>query len=275
MRIQRDAAYAAVFVFVTAAGAARAGSISGISGISVINDSSPNPATENRFFDTESSVSPISLAGSTVSFTHRMAAYNSHTGLGGVAQTNKRNVVFQLDFTVVDSASVGFTLDLEAIIRNITTLNLVTNPGGFAMATGLHLGASFNDSTMEPGVYENLPLPILGQSTPGVGLVSELGSYAVYQESIESATLGDYVGTTAFSFRFTSVTTSTTNVLFPNNATGNGAVNLGLGEIPEEFAGILPSDLGHFLTVSATFAPTPGAAALFGIGGLALVRRRR
>ena len=257
-----------------AAGAVHAG-VQTIGSVAVVNQSGANPAPAHRTFLTQSTLSGVTNAGNTASFTHRMAARNEHTGLGGVAQTNKGNVVFQIDFTVFDPDNLGFEINLESVIRNVSLLTIDTLVSGGGFATGLALGATFNDSTMAPGEYANMPLPIFGQGTPTTPSLNELGTVSRFSVSSVNATLGQYVGTTDFSFRFTSVTTPTTNVLFQNNATGHGLVHLGIGDMPEGFSDVDPDTLGHFLTVTAVFVPAPGAAALLALGGLLGVRRRR
>lgn len=242
-----------------------------ITGIQVDNQSSVNPPEANRIFETESTLSTVTETGNTAWFTHRMAVRNWHEGLGAFAgQANKRNVIYQIDFTVNDPLNLGFHVDLENVIRGITTIAIGSNPtGGLSVANGLQLAAFTGDSA----VPANALLDITG-GTDGLSPLQS-GTAAVYDEFVGSQSLGSYQGTTSFSLFFTSVPTPTTQVAFANQAFGIGEVIYGLGSIPSGFEDIDIDDLGHFLTVKVTYVPEPATLAILLSGVFALALRRR
>ena len=74
------------------------------------------------------------------------------------------------------------------------------------------------------------------------------------------------------SLRFTTTTTPTTNILFGNFQTGFGEIDFGLGALVQGLD-IDPAELGHFVTISATFVPEPASICLWTLG-LALLTAR-
>ena len=244
----RLASASAATLLASAAGAQSIGSIV------VTNSSSPPPASGTGSFTTEPSVvAPPSLDGQVASFTHRMAFRNTFIAQGGIAQTNKRNVVYRVDFTVDDPNNTGFLLRVESVMRGVSAIVQVSDEGRTAVATGLQLGVTFDDSTDAPDTFTNLAL-LTGQITPGVSIVGA-GNSQAQQESARRGGIGVYVGTTSFSLVFTSSPTPTTNVFFQNGQTGNGFVYYGDGNPPEGAEGVEPPTLGHFLTLAARFLP--------------------
>jgi hypothetical protein len=245
---------------------------------SVYNFSSDNPSHPNRTFLTESTMSGITGGGGFYSFTHRMAAFNEHIATGGVAQTNKRNVNFRFDFTVEDHSNVGYTINLESLLRGVSYINQTVGTST-ALATGIALDVRYGVNLADPSdstQYTNLGSPIYGMSAAGTS-VSGIGTNAAFGERYETGDLpgGVYTGTNTFSLYFTTVTTPTTNVLFQNNHEGMGFVNFGLGSDVAGFD-VDPSDLGHFFTVNVQYmVPSPAGLAVFALGGLMLRSRRR
>jgi len=238
-----------------------------ITNIEVTNSSSSNLATSVREFETESFLSPVSTLGLTRSFSHRLAAFNKLVATGTVAQTNKRSVAYQLDFTVEDPANVGFELSLESIIRGVSTVTQTfsANESLTAVATGLTFDMRIDDSTDAPDTFKLLPAPLFGQGSGSVS-VTGIGSDSIFDESIAQASLGNFVGTTSFNLRITSATTPTTNVIFQNNHRGEGEVIYGLGTLPSQYEHLNLDDLGHLTTVSVTFVPEPSTATFFALG---------
>lgn len=224
-----------------------------VTAITVDNTSSPDPGTTNRVFLTQSTLGGVEVDDLRVQFTHRMAFYNQQTASGGIAQTNKRNVIYEIAFTVEDPQEQGFLLRLDSLMNGISEIDWETGETGSASATGVMFSATYDDSTDAPGTFSIIP-GVFGQSTPGLSISSP--QRQVQEQSSERvANLGPYVGTTEFVFRFTTIGTPTTNVLLPNNATGFGSVGYGLGELPMEYGSVDPLTLGHFLTFTVAFAP--------------------
>lgn len=229
-----------------------------ITNITTVNESTTDDNQDESQFSTELSAGPVSDSALQSTFTQRMAFRNTNVGAGGIAQVNKRNVAFELSFTVEDPDSTGFLLRIDELMRGISGINWTSGGSGTALATGLSMVAEYDDSTDAPETF-TLIGSLVGLGTDGVQ-VSEPGSAAELKEREESADLGPYFGTTDFVLRFDSTFSSTTNVVFPNNAFGTGAVVYGVGPAPSGF-GVTPSDLGHFLTITASFAPLcPGDA---------------
>jgi hypothetical protein len=223
-----------------------------ISAVSVENTSSAEQSAPLATFTTNSTLYPPSLDGAIASVTHRMAARNRRIAAGNAAQVNKRNVIFQMDFTVLDPANLGFRLSVESVIRGISAVEQSgVAEGSTAFATGLVYSVTWDDSTDDPETYSTLGL-LQGGGTP-ILYISASESAAELQEDTRAGNLGVYVGDTTFSFRFTSVTTPTTNLLFGNFVIGEGLVEYGVGPLPPGFEDVSAADLGHFLTFRALF----------------------
>lgn len=239
-----------------------------IENIAVDNQSSPPPSFANMGFQTLSTLSGVTNAGNTSSFTHRMAAWNWQNANGSVAQVNKGNVVYELEFTVNDPTNLGYEISLTNVLRGISRIDISSNPNAaICFSTGLNLAAYYG-ATFLPGI---------SGSTLGTGF--QFGGYhALYEEYTGNQSLGSFVGTATYNLLLTSVVTPTTNVVYANGASGYGEVIYGLGTVPVGFGQNI-DDLGHFLTVNVTLnaVPEPGTTGILGLGlaGLALARRRR
>lgn len=222
-----------------------------IVGLTLTDSSSPPPTNPNATFQVSQTLGDPALVGATASFTHRVAARNTRVALGQAAQVNKRNVVYQLDFTVDDPANLGFRLSVETVIRGVSWVNPTSDADDPAFASGLIFGVTWDDSTDAPDTF--VPLQLLnGVGTPGL-VVDSVGATGELQSEDASGTAGVFVGTTSFSLRFTTVTTPTTNVGFQNGQTGSGVVEYGIGPLPDGFDDVDLNDLGQFLTVRARF----------------------
>lgn len=235
-----------------------------------VDDQSFGPAAEpNSGFQTQSTLSGVQTVGDTTFFTHRMAAWNWYDANGTVAQVNKGNVIYDLEFTVNDPLNLGYEISLENMLRGISLVDIGTNPtAGFCYSTGLGL-ASYFGSTFLTGI---------SGSTLGTGFQTA-GYHALYEEYTGTQFVGTFQGTSTFNFHLTSLVTPTTNVVFDNFASGRGEVIYGLGVIPGGFGQYDMEDLGHFLTVNVKMnaVPEPGTTGVLGLAltGLAFVRPRR
>ncbi len=180
-----------------------------------------------------------------------MSFLNSNIGTGGLALVNKRNVIFELSFTVEDPGEHGFLLRIDELMKGISSITLASTAGGTAIATGLGCLAEYDDSTDALETY-SLIGSFVGTGTSPVQ-TADVGTVSALQERSNTADLGPYYGTTSFVLRFNSLFTPTTNVVFPNNGTGSGFVMYGYGEVPPGFDEVEAADLGHFLTITAAF----------------------
>lgn len=250
---------------------ALAGSASAsISGITSTDNSSGGVF---QTFLHQTSVSPVTTAGNTAEFTHTTQLLNAATYSGGAAQINVGNSSFQLAFTVEDPTNAGFTVDVDQLLQGYSAVSVTTGRGD---ATGVSYFVQFDDSTDAPGTLSNRVDLFIG--TGGVTETVDAGMAPASTRQFDSATdsdvLGAYVGTTDFLLDYTTFFSPTTNVFFQNNSIGNGEVSYGLGTAQpgDNFA---PEDLGHFLTVRATFVPEPTSAAAVAALGLLGLRRRR
>ena len=225
-----------------------------ITNVSSANLSTIDDNQDESQFETTLNFSAVQDSATQSSFIHRIACRNVNVGVGSVAQVNKRNVAFELVFTVEDPDGNGFMLRIDELIRGVSGINWTEGGSGTAFATGLSMLAEYDDSTDAPDTFTPIG-NLVGLGTNGVA-IAEPGSLAELHEREESAELGPYVGTTEFVLRFNSTFSPTTNVVFPNNAFGAGVVAYGVGPVPAGF-GVSPSDLGHFLNVTAAFNPPP------------------
>lgn len=240
------------------------------SGITTTDNSSANGF---QTFLHQTSVSPVTTSGNTAEFTHTAQLLNAATYSGGVAQVNSRNSSFQLAFTVEDPTNAGFTVDVDQLLQGYSALSVTSGRGD---ATGVSYFVQFDDSTDAPGTLSNRTDLFIG--TAGVTETVDPGtapaSTRQFDSDTDSDVLGVYVGTTDFLLDYTTFFSPTTNVFFQNNSVGSGEVSYGLGTAQpgDDFA---QEDLGHFLTVRATFVPEPTSAAAVAALGLLGLRRRR
>lgn len=247
-----------------------------ISFTSVTNTSSAIENTAQATFNTQSILSPVQSLGVVQTFSHRMAFVNTYIADGGAAQVHKRNVAFQLDFTVLDATNSGFEVDLSSFLRGISsvTLSALVNGTGSGTVTGANFAVAIDDSTDAPDTYGNLVS--LFTDADGTQVSDILGTSTVDTQDTAQTSLGIYYGTTSFSLRFTTATTPTTNVIFGNNREGFGEIDFGLGSLAAAQSPVVdPAELGHFVTVTVTsLVPEPGFFHLAGIAILIAVSSR-
>jgi hypothetical protein len=218
-----------------------------ITNIIVTNNSAANENLPTRSFQTQSALLPVTTSGLTTYFNHHMAFRNQFTASGGVAQTHRRNVIFTIDFTVEDPSNHGFTLEADSGLFGTSAVTVTS--AGRGDATGASFFVEYDDSTDAPGTFSTLTS--LFTTTSGVN-ATNFGSSSVVDDDFADVVVGNYVGTTSFSFNFTTVVTPTTNVFFQNNQTGFGEVDY------------LSSPLyGHVVKFTATsLVPEPSGMAL-------------
>jgi hypothetical protein len=218
-----------------------------ITSVVVTNNSSANENLPTRSFQTQSTLLPVTTFGLTTSFNHNMAFRNQFTASGGVAQTHRRNVIYTIDFTVEDPGNNGFTLEAYSVLLGASAVTVTS--AGRGDATGASFSVEYDDSTDAPGTFSTL----VGLFTTTSGVTAtNFGSTSVVDDDLADVVIGNYVGTTSFTFNFTTVGSPTTNVFFQNGDTGFGEVDY------------LSSPLyGHGLNFTATFlVPEPNGMAL-------------
>ncbi|MEL7238577.1 MAG: hypothetical protein AAGK78_06920, partial [Planctomycetota bacterium] len=85
-----------------------------ITGASTADNSSLADTTWSH----STSVSPVTTAGGSSSFTHTATLSNGNAYTGGVAQVNKKNSVFEVAFTVEDPGNAGFELTADSVLAS-------------------------------------------------------------------------------------------------------------------------------------------------------------
>lgn len=222
----------------------------------------------------QTSVSPVTSSGATSEFVHTAQLLNAATYTGGAAQVNSANSSFQLAFTVEDPSNAGFTVEIDQLLRGYSGVSVDSGRGD---ATGVSYFVQADDSTDAPGTLSNRTDLFIatGGVTVSLGPGDPPLATREFASASDSDVLGSYVGTTDFLLDYTTLFSPTTNVFFQNNSTGSGAVNYGLGPLPpgDPFTA---SQLGHFMTVRATFnIPEPASVLVLAPLGLAAAGRRR
>ena len=276
-----------------------------VSGVSIPNDSSAEEALDApavnrpREFHTQSSIGPVDMLGDSTSFTSHMQWYNGMQSNAGVAQVHKRNIIYDLFFTVEDPLNLGYEVGILSLLQGYSTSEYygtdVSGDGGsqavIATSSGLSgridTNASDGTDTLDAQIAD---LTIIG----GVGATSNVSSTSshVFNTANRNYNAGIFSGTRSFALRFTSVFTPTTNVIMQNNVSGEGSVRYGinatLASLQETGLQMTNdqysnSDLGHFVSVAVEAqssvppgqVPVPGTLALFGLGlGLLRLLRR-
>lgn len=272
-----------------------------ISAVTITNNSTPDETdtlSGGRLheFRTASSIGgPVSGSGS-LELTTQMQWYNGHLATGGVAQTHKRNVVYDLSFTVLDPTNSGYTLSIDTVMRGHSTAiwtgsSNTSSPSSAITATGTTLSGRF-DSDLSDAIDE------LGSQVGDLTILGALGGTSANDvvtrgdsalNQSRSFAAGSLSGTRTFGLRFTTATSSSTNVLAQNGEQGQGSVRYGLNNLltgldlsGQPQAGDLSNDqLGHFVTIRLTdlvtdpgTLPSPGSLWLL-LGGALLGWRLR
>lgn len=246
-----------------------------ISALSITNNSSANETTttgSNRLLEwqTSSNLDPVFTLGDQVSFSHQMQFYNGYSvpvGSSGNALTHNRDLIYDVNFTVEDSTSRGYTINVESLLRGFSTalwLDGVSNNA--VISTGVTLSGRIDTNTND--AVDTLDTQIEGLTVgSGSGVIANQTNNLVnsFGEITDSYAPGEFTGTRSFTLRFTTTPTPTTNVFLQNNQAGQGSIRYGLNNT---LAGLSPtgqsqsgdaytdnSDLGHFITITADFNP--------------------
>ena len=243
----------------------------------ISNISSPNEAesgTRTKEFSTQFSNLGVSTDATSSTLGTQMRWYNGFKSSGGMAQVHKRNVTYDLLFSVEDSFSLGYSLSIETILRGYSVA-LLEGGSGDVRATSTSLSGRFDDDlldasdTLDTQVSQ---LTLLSSNGALSGENSVRGDGATdLQKSFLLDGVNAFVGPRSFALRFTTVPTSTTNVFMDNTVLGQGSVRFGLSNTLDALnatGGALEShspdvDLGHFVTVTATSLsepPPPGVS---------------
>ena len=252
-----------------------------ISAISTSNNSSANESTSAgsniiREFQTLPFQGPVHAGGDVVSFDHQMQWYNGYyvdPVVSGAALTHRRNVNYDLKFTVEDPLNRGYTLEIDSFLRGYSTALWTSGTSSNAVTTtGTTLsGRVDTDTTDGTDTLLNQISALTLNASSGVTANQTTTFSHKFAEDSDSYGAGAFVGTRSFALRFTSVTSGTTNVFLQNNQTGQGSNRFGLANVDSALDPtgqsqpgdlLTNGELGHFVTVKATFEPIPEPASL-------------
>ena len=268
-----------------------------ISGISLSNNSSADettPAGSNvmREFQTAGGVTiPVTTLGQDVTFQHHMQWYNGYRvdpSVSGSALIHRRNVNYDLEFTVEDPLGQGYAVQIDSLLRGYSAAMWTSGASANAVtATGTSLSGRIDTDTADA-------TDTLGAQIPGLTVTAASGTTANstapatsdFAEINDSFSTTTFTGTRNFALRFTTVGSTTTNVFLQNNQTGQGSVRYGLANSdtaldptgqPQPGDAFPDPSLGHFVTVTASFNPIPepeGTALVLLATALLRCRRR-
>jgi len=236
----------------------------------------------------------VSNLGEVYSFEHRMQIYNGFhipTGSGFIAATHPRIVSYDLFFTIEDTDNRGYTLNVDSVMRGYATA-LSTAGGTNIFATtvnGPFLSGRIDTDTSD--ATDSLNTQVAGMTIDSTGTSANSGTTFSHLATDNSLSYdgGDFVGTRSFGLRFTTAQSGNTNVFMQNNYEGQGSYRFGGSNTnaalnitgdPQTGDPLNDSELGHFVTVSASFntvaVPEPsGVMFLFIAGSLSLLRKKR
>lgn len=260
--------------------------------LSLTNNSSVDSQTQNtgfaREFATEHSFGLPVVSGDTITFTSRMATYNGHyvdDGGPTVALVHKRNVVYDLSFTVDDPLNRGYTITVDSGMRGFA--EAIWEMGGSnVVATGLTVSGRIDTDTNDDNDTLTNQIGELTLFSNSATANSTTPNLRVATDTSKQLVLDEIVGTRDMAMRFTSVVTPTTNVFLQNNHQGQGSVQFGLNNTLNELDpsgqpvigdAYAPENLGHFVTVTVDYnpIPEPSISAIWLAMFVALLGRRK
>lgn len=254
----------------------------GIHGVSTVNNMTPFAYLylgEVREFATASSFTSPVDNGSNSSFTHRMAWTLGSDVASTAAAGATTSYTYDLNFEVEDAQRLGYSLDVQSLLRGYLTLesnpNITNSQASAFMAS---VSAFVNTGT---GYL----------AAPALDLSREYVSTDIHGDSVNrmvvsrgEMNLGRFVGTQRFGVRFSAINALSTSTDFSSAA----ALRFGLNTAFPDFLPAsrypgrdteVPADHGHLLTVTATYnlapVPEPATWATLGAGLAALLWRRR
>jgi hypothetical protein len=186
---------------------------------------------------------------------------------GGPAVANiyLNQVAYDLTFAVGVASNVNYDLELDSLVRGSRTAFLESTAStGLVQSGGTNFAVKF---AMDGGSFNNIP----GFTTTfsgGLTTDNTADGVAVHQlqdTSTNDIGLGNFTGSHTFTLRFTTSPSPNVTSVISNNSTGESAIRFGLNPTSNYFTSLseTPSselpNLGHFLTVTATFdqAVTP------------------
>lgn len=270
-----------------------------ISSLGIIDNSSANEATttgSNRLLEWQnaSNFSPVTVSDDVVSFSHQMQFYNGYhipIGGSGFALTHKRNLLYDLTFTIDDPTNRGYTLNIDSLLRGYSAAQWLDGTNTNAVTvTGVSISGRLDTNTADASDTLDTQVSGLTLGTSGVTANQSSPSAMLFQEMVDSHTAGYFEGTLSFALRFTTTVTPTTNVFLQNNQAGQGSIRYGFNNT---LTGLDPTgqaqpgdpvtdnnQLGHFITVSAEFnpeaVPEPSSISFLfaSLAALSLHRRR-
>jgi hypothetical protein len=276
-----------------------AGQAATISSLAILDGSSANEAIttgSNRLLEwqTSSNLSPVTISGDVVSFSHQMQFYNGYhipIGSSGFALTHKRNIIYDLTFTIQDPTNRGYSVSVDSLLRGYSTGQWLDGTSSNALiATGVTLSGRIDTDTNDAtNTLTNQLTRLTMNSASGVTANQTNTFVNNFAEDSDSYNAGDFVGTRSFALRFTTLPTPTTNVFLQNNQSGQGSIRYGFNNT---LAGLDPTgqfqsgdvitdndELGHFISVTAEFnpeaVPEPGSSMLLLVSLAPLLCRRR
>ena len=262
-----------------------------IVGVSVTNTSGADTTTilpgYVSEFRTQNSLGAVTTIGNTSSFTNHFSWMSAMLiPTGGVANINFDYPGYDLTFTINDPGNVGYTLNVESIVRGFVEAIFASGPASPFVAVqsnGTNLAAYLDTGS---GFALHFPLRVTGGQASAT---DSNPSARTLVTSTDTVSLGSFVGTRTFGLRFAENPSPALSQIVQNGVAGEAVGRFGMAPTLVQFVladypgldGEAAAQHGHFLTVSAEFnstgVPEPATWALVA-GGLVLAagfRRRR